>query len=348
VLSLISSLTIGRFLYKASLPDSLLDIPNSRKIHTKPTPLVGGITIIFASIIVIILFQIYNEPKVQQYVIFSLYFFFIGLFDDLFRWEYKKKLLLQVFGIISFIVAISPHLTSISFSTFYSTNTIFNYILIGFWLLFIINAFNFFDGINFLAGSLAIVFFTSYSIYYYQSNELLLVSILLINIFAILGFLIYNRAPAKMFLGDAGSMHLGFTIAAFPFVFTEPTKNIDMTFLLIVVFILISDTTFVVFNRLIQNKSPFKPDKTHLHHQLLNLEFRNRYIVLIITSGAIIHSILAFKIKEFSILSILSILIMINFVFIIFPRFLPFIFKRYHLWGLKKIYDKLINILKLK
>lgn len=343
ILSLIISLLIGRFLYKSKIPISLIDKPNSRKVHTTPTPLLGGITIVFSMIIVVILFELYKDPNIEQYIIFSLYFFFVGLFDDLFQLDFNKKLILQMLGTAAFVMSISSNIIILNFSTLSSHNLIINYILVAFWILLIINAFNFFDGINFLAGSLSIVYFSTYYIFYANCENLNVLFVLLIIIFSTIGFLIYNRAPAKMFLGDAGSMFLGFTIAAFPFIFNESDGTVNVAFFILVVFILISDTIFVVIKRLAKNKNPFKPDKTHLHHQLLYLNFRNRYVVLIILIGAITHSILAFHIEDLSLKVIILFIIIINLFFILFPRILPFVFARYNLWKIKNLFDRAIN-----
>ncbi len=348
-LSVLFSITIGRLLYKSDLPPALLDLPDKRKIHTLPTPLIGGITIIFSTLLVIILFRLYANTQIQQFIIFSLYFFFVGLFDDLFRWDYKKKLILQIFGVIIFISSISSNISHITFISIYSDYKILNYIIIALWILFIINAFNFFDGVNFLAGCLAIIFFSSYAIYYYKIGNNLPLYIMVIIIFSIIGFLVYNRAPAKMFLGDGGSMFLGFAIAAFPIIFkSDVSDSLDFTFPLIVSFILISDTTFVIVNRIIKGNSPFKPDKSHLHHQFLNLKFRNRYIVIIILIGALLHSTLAFFAQKFELIWFIFLLILINLIFIVMPRFLPALFKKYNLWGLKNVYDNIINFFEEK
>ena len=343
-LSLLFSIMIGRFLYKSDLPPSLIDMPNKRKIHTTPTPLVGGIAVVFSMLLVTILFQLYAKTQIQLFIIFSLYFFFVGLFDDLFRWDYKKKLILQITGVILFISSVSSNLSHLTFISIYSDYKILNYIIIALWMLFIINAFNFTDGVNFLAGSLAIIFFSSYAIYYSGLGNNLPLIFMIVLIFSIIGFLVYNRAPAKMFLGDAGSMFLGFAIAASPMIFKSDTSNtLDLAFPMIVSFILISDTIFVIINRIIKGKSPFNPDNTHLHHQFLNLKFRNRYIVLIIVVGAIIHSILAFSAQKIELIWLIILLILVNIMFIIIPRFLPTFFTKYNLWGLKNIYDNTIN-----
>ncbi|NHZ86886.1 MAG: hypothetical protein GWP19_13595 [Planctomycetia bacterium] len=348
-LSMLFSIIIGRLLYKSDLPPALLDMPDKRKIHMRPTPLVGGITIIFSTLLVIILFRLYTNTHIQEFIIFSLYFFFVGLFDDLFRWDYKKKLILQIFGVIIFISSISSNISYLTFISIYSDYKILNYIIIALWMLFIINAFNFFDGINFLAGSLAIIFFSSYAIYYYKLGNNLPLYITIIIIFSIIGFLVYNRAPAKMFLGDGGSMFIGFTIVAFPIIFKSDTSNsLDLAFPVIVSFILVTDTIFVIVKRVLMGKSPFIPDKTHLHHQFLNLNFRNRYIVIIIIAGAFSHSVLAFLSQDIKIIWLILILIFVNIIFVVMPRFLPALFKKYDLWGLKKIYDNFINYFVVK
>ncbi len=345
LLALLFSILVGRFLYKSNMSFVLLDIPDTRKIHTTPTPLLGGITVIFSTLIVIIIFQLYTNTKVEIFIIFSIYFIFVGLFDDLFKWNYKKKLLLQTLGITLFIISIYSNISQLTLFSIYSDFKIINFIIIFLWILFIINAFNFFDGVNFLAGSLAIVFFSSYAIYYNQLGESLSLTLLIVLIFSIIGFLVYNRAPAKMFLGDAGSMFLGFTLASYPIIFKPDEFNtLDLTFPVIVLFILISDTIFVVINRIINSKNPFYPDRSHLHHQFLNLKFRNRYIVFIILLGSILHSLLAFKSSELTLILLVFYLSGINAVFIIMPRFLPVLFAKYNLWGLKKIYDTIINL----
>ena len=346
LLSLLFSIGIGRFLYKSDLPSALMDMPCNRKIHTTPTPLVGGITVVFSTLIVIILFQLYINTEVGIFIVFSIYFIFVGLFDDLFKWNYMKKMLLQILGITLFIMSISSNISQLSLFSIYSHYKIINFIVVFLWILFIINAFNFFDGINFLAGSLAIIFFSSYAIYYYQLGEHLPFVLLNILIFSIIGFLVYNRAPAKMFLGDAGSMFLGFAIASFPIIFNSNNLNsFDLTFPLIVLFILISDTTFVVAHRIIKNKNPFYPDTTHLHHQLLNLKFRNRYVVIIIVVGAILHSILAFFALKIGLIWSVILIFLLNIIFVFVPRYLPALFSKYNLWGLKSIYDNIFKVL---
>lgn len=348
-LSLLFSMMIGWFLYKSDVPPYLLDVPDKRKIHTRPTPLVGGITVIFSMFIVIILFRLYANTQIQLFLIFSIYFFFVGLFDDLFRWNYKKKLILQVLGIIVFIFSISSNISHLTFISIYSDYKILNYIIIILWILVIINAFNFFDGVNFLAGTLAIVFFSSYAIYYYSLGEYIPFVLAIILIFSIGGFLAYNRAPAKMFLGDGGSIFLGFAIATFPIIFKSDISNsLDMAFPVTISFILIADTTFVIVNRILHGKSPFYPDKSHLHHQLLNLKFRNRYIVLIIIAGAFLHSVLAFFTQNIELIWFIILLILMNLLFIVMPRFLPAVFEKYNLWGLKNVYDNIIKFIEKK
>ena len=349
LLSLLFSIIIGRSLIKLKTPLSLIDFPNDRKTHTNPTPLIGGITVLFSSLIIIIIFNLFQYDSIEFYLIFAIYFFLIGLIDDIFKLNFQKKLILQILGIVLFLYSLQLNIEQLTFSTITLESKYINYFIIGFWMLFIINAFNFFDGINFLAGSVCIVFFISYVIFYLINNELLPITIMVILIFTILGFLIYNREPVKMFLGDAGSMFLGFTIVGLPLIFSNPSgKSLDLTFPIIVSFILISDTLFVLFTRIKNKNNPFYADKTHLHHQLLNLNFRNRYVVLIILEGSILHSLLAFKSVDLNLTWIILSMILLNIIFIILPRFLPLLFKKYKLWGLKIIYDNMINYLKEK
>ncbi len=348
-LSFITSLMIGRLLYKSNLPTALLDIPNKRKIHTNPTPLIGGITILFSALLIMLLFNLFQDTRSSLLIIFGMFFFFIGLFDDLFNWDFKKKLILQIFGIFFFLSAADLNCEHLTLNTITFEYKLINYLILGAWMLLVINAFNFFDGVNFLAGSLSIVIFISYAIFYNMTNDFIPSILMIIIIFSTSGFLFFNRIPAKMFLGDSGSMFLGFIIAGFPIIFSHnSTNSLDLTFPIIVSFILISDTIFVIINRVKNRNNPFYPDKTHLHHQLLNLQFRNRYVVFIILIGSILHSFLAFGSSGLTTIWLVICLIVLHIVFIILPRFLPALFAKYSLWGLKHIYDKIINFLQNK
>ena len=323
IFSLLFSLLIGNILCKVSIPKRMYDYPNKRKVHLNPTPKVGGI-IIFSSLLVSsLLFGLLVDKVYNYYITLCVAFFLCGLLDDAFDWNYKKKLLAQILLIILFLIVIPIDVSTIMFSSIAIQVPWINYLLILLWILVIINAFNFFDGINFLAGSLAIVFFTSYSLLFFNFQSVIHFEVFLILIFSISGFLFFNRAPAKMFLGDSGSMFLGFLIATLPLLFTNKEDvGIDITYPVIITSILTMETIYLIFSRIRNKKSPFTADKTHLHHQLLNLNLRNRYVVLIIVFGTILFSILAYFSRQLLFYQIMVIELFLFSLIIVLPRFL--------------------------
>lgn len=323
IFSLLFSLLIGNILCKVSIPKRMYDYPSKRKIHLKPTPKVGGI-IIFSSLLVSsFLFELLVDKVYNHYITLCIAFFLCGLLDDAFDWHYRKKLLAQILLIILFLLVIPIDVSTLTFSSISIHVPWLNYLLLLLWILGIINAFNFFDGINYLAGCLAIVFFISYSLLSFNFQSVIQVEVYLILIYSILGFLFFNRAPAKMFLGDSGSMFLGFLIATLPLLFTSKTNvGIDVTFPVIITSILLMETIYLIISRIKNKKSPFAADKTHLHHQLLNLNLRNRYVVLIIVFGTILFSILAYFSRQLVFYQIIVIELFLFSLIIVLPRFL--------------------------
>lgn len=321
--SLLLSLTIGYICCKITIPKQLLDYPNKRKIHSIPTPKVGGCIILISLLVTSLFFGLTKNQNYSYYLILCTVFFLIGFLDDIYEWNYKKKLISQISGIMLFLIIIPIDTSIIIFTSIEIQIPWLNYFLIILWILAIINAFNFFDGINTLAGSLAIIFFTSYCILLYNGQSVVQSEICIILIFSILGFLIYNRTPAKMFLGDSGAIFLGFIIATLPLLFTfNGSVGIDVTYPVIITSILIMEMTYLILSRIKNKKSPFSPDKTHLHHQLLNLNLRNRYVVLIIVLSTILLSILAYFSRQLLFYQLVVILVFLFVIIIILPRLL--------------------------
>ncbi|MFC1784514.1 MraY family glycosyltransferase [Candidatus Neomarinimicrobiota bacterium] len=276
----------------------------------------------FISLIVSsLLFGLCTNEKCNYYLLFCIIFFSIGLMDDIFDWNYKKKLTLQIISVALFLLVIPIDLSKLTFSSIEIQIPKLNYLLVLLWIIAVINSFNFFDGINKLGGSLAIVFFASYCIFYYSRQSTIPIEIFLIIIFSIFGFLVYNRTPAKMFMGDSGSMLLGFLIATTPLLFTSTDAvGIDITFPVIITSILIMEITYLIFSRIKYKNSPFSPDRNHLHHVLLDFNLRNRYVVLIIVFATILLSILAFFSKQLLFYQIVLIELLFFGTIIVLPR----------------------------
>lgn len=246
----------------------LVDRPDWRKIHKAPVPRVGGIAVATAAIIAALAWAPL-DPPVLAYLAAAAWVTLFGAFDDARNLNYKWKLLAQLPPIILMIQydVVLHHLP------FFGLDPAPEWISLVVTLVFflgVINAVNLFDGLDGLAGgcmllSLAAIAYLAFVV---DAAPLVLLSLILIG--GILGFLNYNSYPASIFLGDAGSQFLGFSIATFTILLTEvyhPALGPALPFLLLG--LPLADTTWVFFLRISQGKSPFHADKQHLHHQLL-------------------------------------------------------------------------------
>jgi UDP-GlcNAc:undecaprenyl-phosphate GlcNAc-1-phosphate transferase len=151
------------------------------------------------------------------------------------------------------------------------------------WIVAITNAVNLIDGLDGLAAGTSIIAAATMAISGYATGQTEMASMALILIGASLGFLKYNFHPAKIFMGDTGSMFLGYNLSVLAIMgFTKSFTVLSLVTPILVLAIPILDTLFAIIRRKMNNKPIFKPDKNHLHHCLLNYGFSHRNTVLII------------------------------------------------------------------
>jgi UDP-GlcNAc:undecaprenyl-phosphate GlcNAc-1-phosphate transferase len=321
--SFLLSLSIGLILCKISFPKYFYDHPSSRKIHHIPTLNLGGFIIIISLIITSFLFGLFDNEDYRYYIVLCMVFFLIGFLDDIYNWNYIKKLTAQIIATLLFIVILQLDLSKIIFTSIDLQIPMLNYLLLTLFIVGVVNAFNFFDGINWLAGSLAIVILISYGILLNKQQLAITSSIYLILIFSILGFLVYNKSPAKMFLGDSGSNFLGFIMATLPLILlTNNSGPINVTISVILTSILTMEAVYLIFSRLKNKKNPFFADKNHLHHILLSIKLRSRYVVILISFSTIALSFLAYYSNLLLFYQVVLIEIVFFGIVIVLPRFI--------------------------
>jgi UDP-GlcNAc:undecaprenyl-phosphate/decaprenyl-phosphate GlcNAc-1-phosphate transferase len=274
----------------------LFDEPDERKLHKEIIPALGGIGI-FAGFIVSMLLCIPEFSKDLDYVKYfaaaAIIIFFVGLKDDIVETPAGKKFLGQVAA-----AAIVMHFGNIHISNMYGffgvteISTLTSVFLTLFAFVVITNAFNLIDGVDGLAASLGIVTTLAFSIYFYIAAEMVYAVMATATCGALLAFLIYNYAPAKIFMGDTGSLLLGLvnSILVIKFITVAGTSGSDFSmpaapaigFAILIVPLF--DTLRVFSVRIINRKSPFSADRIHIHHYLLDLGFTHRGIVLTLVS----------------------------------------------------------------
>ena len=240
------------------------DKPGGRKNHPNPISQVGGL--VFGILFLIICYFFNLAPA--WFILGSLISIFLGALDDNLDINWKLKILAQLGLAFYLIFLFWGKFNSITFYNYNIQLPQFLLIIIFLiWFLGIYNAVNLIDGLDGLAGGFLIIFLMGYN--FTVNNNLNYLNIVLMCL--VLAFIVFNQRPAKVFMGDAGSLFLGFYVAVLPLlesdVFVNTSRNIlNITPYLILTTFLIADTTRVFFTRLISGKSPMNADTIHFHH----------------------------------------------------------------------------------
>jgi len=311
IVSFLALFSIAVFSYKLNL----LDIPDNRKMHLKPTAYTGGLALCFIYIFAIFLFN-FSDQKLD--LIFSIAFLIgvVGFIDDKYSLNVGGKLSLQVIPIIYLILLENFNLNQIGYYNYFKLEL--NSFSVPFTLLsviFLINAFNYFDGLD---GTLSFVSISVLGILFFLTSnediELFLITILI----PILIFLCFNfsilKLP-KLFFGDSGSLLLGFIIS-FILIYLANQKIVHPVLLAFSISIFVYEFLSINLIRIINKKKIFGPGMDHLHHILFK---KNKSLFLtnfMISITNIIFFIFGYLSFEF--INSLASLILFMILFIIF------------------------------
>ncbi|REJ83277.1 MAG: undecaprenyl/decaprenyl-phosphate alpha-N-acetylglucosaminyl 1-phosphate transferase [Bacteroidetes bacterium] len=259
------------------------DEPDERKFHKKRVPLLGGIAI-FASTLFSFVFwaAAYIEPAHSFIIASLLILFFMGLRDDILPLSPYAKIFVQLVAV--FLVTAFCGLKVDSLYGFFGVHELSEIyagtlgILI---ILYIINSFNLIDGLDGLAAGLGLIASAFYALLFYHYRDFMMAYLALALCGSLAAFLIFNFQPARIFMGDTGSMIVGFILAVLSLRFLElshadlPAMIFTYSYSPVVLFsalvIPLTDTFRIFIIRIFRKKSPFKPDRRHIHHKLLEL-----------------------------------------------------------------------------
>ena len=283
LLALLISLILVPFVAKLAIKIGAVDKPNERKVHTKIMPRMGGLAIYLSFFAVLFLS---HEMTMQHIGLLTggTVLVLVGIIDDKTDMPAKIKLLGQIFA-ACIVVAAGVR---VEFMTNFRLGGVFPLYIFSvpftvLWIVAITNAVNLIDGLDGLAAGTSIIAAATMAISGYATGQTEMASMALMLIGASLGFLKYNFHPAKIFMGDTGSMFLGYNLSVLAIMgFTKSFTVLSLVTPILVLAIPILDTLFAIIRRKMNNKPIFKPDKNHLHHCLLNYGFSHRNTVLII------------------------------------------------------------------
>ena len=272
-----------------------IDMPNNRKVHKKPMPRCGGLAIFGGFLIG---YMIYGDTNNQMLsILIGAYIIvMLGFIDDIKPISAKIKFLFQILAACVVVFYGGNNFNEI---TFLGLRLNFPYwinaILSILFIVSIANAINLIDGLDGLAAGISAINFGTIAVISFILNKIggLDTILALIMLGTTLGFLGHNFPPAKIFMGDSGSLFLGFMIAIISLLGFKLTTITSLIIPLLILAIPIFDTILAIFRRLLKGESIGTPDKEHLHHQFLKMNFSTKKTVLIIYTANILFSIVS-------------------------------------------------------
>lgn len=256
-------------LMKLSPIIKLIDTPNERKVHQKLIPRIGGIAIVLGAILPLVIWVPQSEVQWSLFLSIGVLLGF-GIWDDRADLDFRIKLFGQTVSAMIAVFGADVRLIWLPFFSDTELPLLLSQMISIVALIGIINALNLVDGLDGLAGGSTLVGFSLIAFLAYQASDVTLTLLCLSVVGALLGFLRFNTHPASIFMGDSGSQFLGFVAGITCLRLTQQSDvGISPLFPLLLFAIPIFDTFVVMMRRVAQGRSPFSPDRNHIHHRLL-------------------------------------------------------------------------------
>lgn len=293
LITLIISLVMTPLFIKYIKKWDLTDKPNYRKVHATPIPTLGGL-VIFTSFI-IGLFILRPENTYHMYIVGgAIVIILLGLLDDIFDLSAKLKFIVQL-GVAATVVlggGLQVEFINLPFGGQVEFGILSSVITI-FWIVGITNAINLIDGLDGLSAGVSSIALVTIAGMAAIMGDVYVFTMAILLFFSTVGFLKYNFYPAKIFMGDAGALFLGYMISVLSLL---GFKNVTIISFIIPIFILgvpIADTLIAMVRRLINKQPMTSPDSSHLHHSLVKFGFTHRQTVLFIYTLSAMFSVAA-------------------------------------------------------
>lgn len=335
ILSFLISYGVIPVIIKIAFLKNLVDAPGKRTSHSSVIPTLGGLGIFIGFILSFMFFSDFRAFTNLQYFIFAMLIsFFLGIKDDIIALAPIKK-----FSGLFVAVSVLVIFGDIRITSFYGLLGItdipywFSILFSIFTFLTIINAVNLIDGINGLCTSVSIISSLGFGTWFYLSGDAVSIQLFILIaalLGALLAFLRYNLTPAKIFMGDTGSLLLGVILSFLAIEFIELNEKhtgnykilaspvVAMGFLALP----LVDMLKVFMIRIYKGKSPFKADKQHIHHLLLELGLSHTKATLLLSLLSLLFIILSLLLSNLRVQTFGILILIIPLIILCIPNFL--------------------------
>lgn len=295
----------------------MFDEPDERKVHKMVIPTLGGLGIFAGFILAMLLCVPPGHQELQYFTAAAIVIFFLGIKDDILVLSPAKKFIGQLIAAGIVIKFGGVQITNMhGFLGVNEIPRIASIIFTLFTIIVITNSFNLIDGVDGLAGCLGLLTSVVFGAYFFYAGQMMYAVMALSLAGSLVGFLIYNFSPAKIFMGDTGSLMIGLfnSIMVIKFINISGSSAsvlplaaapaIGFAILIVPLF----DTLRVFSLRILDRKSPFSPDRTHVHHFLLELGFSHKAVTFLCVGTNIGFIALAFALQNLGTTLVLGIL----------------------------------------
>jgi len=281
----------------------IVDVPGARHMHTHPISHIGGVSIFLSTMtlsIAVLWFSKFagtaGEPMLRQLRILLLaagFMFMAGLIDDIKTngLRARVKFIAQIAAAVM-VCAVGIRIKSVVVTDSVALNFgWFSWPLTLFWIVGVTNAVNLSDGLDGLAGGICAIACGVVAVFAASTGNLAVVVLMIALLGSVTGFLYFNFNPAKIFMGDCGSMFLGFMIASSSILcFSKSSALVGLALPIVALGVPIFDTFFSMLRRFLERRSIFSADRSHFHHRLIDLGFTQRQAVIAIYGVTLLAS----------------------------------------------------------
>lgn len=307
ILAMVVTMAWLPLLAKLAAKWRIVDQPGMRKVHSAPIPRIGGLAMAIGVFIAALL-AIKLQTEDRWFLLGAAVLVVFGVLDDRFNLDYRVKLIGQLVAVSLVVMGGGVQIRAITLDDRVMLPDWISLPLTIFFLVGITNAVNLADGLDGLAGGTTLLCLCAVALLSSVGDQGASTALLLAFAGAVLGFLRFNTYPATVFMGDAGSQLLGFTIGALSVRATQsPASQVSAAIPILLLALPILDTLSVMVQRVGEGRSPFSADKNHIHHKLLALGFGHHEAVMVIYAIQAALFVLAYLMRYESDLAILGV-----------------------------------------